>query len=401
MSEKAEGAPEYPLGSEEGLRLEFKSVGALKSPADIAREVVSMLNEAGGEVWIGFGEDKEGRAVVEQDIADVQAEKRKLEESLAQRVKVDTVLESDWRVEVVKRKSGKACLRIVVGSVGVRRPPAAALDQGARFFRRSGSRVRPMEWHEIRERFNEARSTVASTDGAQAVLQSWRRRIEEQKQDLLGIALFPRHSVKFELADEGLHRLLSDPSRAGNRRSGATYGWLNSEANDEPGALSIGPREQREIRLTQSGLLTFQVRLDWLRADRGNSGSRRLHGLWLLEYTVSFLRLARALFESKAEATEFLVDFVMTGAQGWSLPQYQPGSMGFQDAESPGSIWPDRRLNDYRLEQPIQVRYEELLSNPDRIAFRLVKEFYDWCKLPADRIPSAYDRETERFTLTD
>jgi len=163
----------------------------------------------------------------------------------------------------------------------------------------------------------------------------------------------------------------------------------------------FGPKQQREVRLTKSGLLTFQVRLDWLRADRSKPESRRLDGLALLEYTVSFLRLAKALFEANPEAASFLLDFVLTGAKGWSLPQYQPGSMAFQDAARPDSVWPDRRLNDYRLDQPILIAREDLIANSDRIAFRLLTDFYDWNRLPPDRIPSAYDRATERFTLRD
>jgi hypothetical protein len=401
MTSNTEGLREYPLDRAEGLKLEFKRMESLKSPGDIAREVVSMLNEQGGDVWIGFEEDKHGRAIAEQDIPDVDAARGRLEESLAQRIKVDTVREGDWRVEVASRPSGKKCLVVRVGSLGEDRPPAAALDQGPRFFRRSDSRVRPMEWHEIRDRF--LGSSVKSTeDGAGQILRDWRGSFEKQGLDLLGIALVPRDPVSFQIASPDLQVLLADPRLAGNRRSGATYGWPNAEPNEnESGALSIGPRLQREVRLTQRGLLTFQVRLDWLRADRSTPESRRIDGLSLLEYTVSFLRLAKALFQEKPEADSFLLDFVLTGAKGWSLPQHQPGSMGFRDAARSDSIWPDRRLNDYRIDQPIVITRSYLLANPDRIAFRLLMDFYDWNRLPPDRIPNAYDRATERFTLTD
>lgn len=399
MSESTDRLLEDPLGRAEGLNLEFKRMEALKSPSGIAREVVSMLNEQGGDVWIGFEEDKEGRAISEQDIPDASNAARALEESLEKRIQPwDS---RDVRISVPVRKSGRKVLRIEVRNLGEKQLPTAALDDGPRFYRRSGSRVRPMEWHEVRERFLMASTGTAETDEALEVLRDWRRRIEAQKQDLLGIALTPRNAEKFQLADDRLRILLADPSRAGNRRSGATYGWPNSEPNDVPGSLSIGPKDQREISLTQHGLLTFQVRLDWLRADRLDGAGRRLNGLWLLEYTVSFLRLARALFEPRRHADELLLDFVLTGAQAWSLPQYQPGSMGFQVAETPGSPWPDRRLSDYGLEKPMRVAREDLQSNPDRLAFQLVAGFYDWCKLPPDRIPSAYDRATERFTLTD
>jgi len=396
MRERAGSGPEYPLGSVEGLALEFKSVGALKSPAGIAREVVSMLNEQGGEVWIGFSE-RDGRADEEQDVPAPDSAKESLERSLEQRIQ--PWLPGDVRIEVRSRESGKNLLCIKVRSRGGDQLPVAALDDGPRFYRRSGSRVRPMEWYEVRDRFRNSGGTVALETPKQ--LADWRKHIESHKKDLLGLALIPCSEVTFELASPALHRLLSDPRAAGNRSSGATYGWPGAEPNDDLGELGFGPRGEREIRLTKSGLLAFQVRLDWLRAERGDPKSRRLNGLWLLEYSVSFLRLARSLFESNGDAREFLVDFVLTGARGWSLPQYAPGSMGFQVAETPDSPWPDRGLSDYALEKPMKIARDDLMANPDRIGFQLVADFYDWCKLPPDRIPSAYDRRTERFTLTD
>jgi hypothetical protein len=51
-----------PLGETESQKLEFKGKDALKHLPNVSRAVVAMLNTAGGDIWIGLGEEQ-GRAV--------------------------------------------------------------------------------------------------------------------------------------------------------------------------------------------------------------------------------------------------------------------------------------------------------------------------------------------------
>ncbi len=399
MSGITKTTAEHPLGLEEGLELEFKRMEALKNPASIAREVASMLNERGGEVWIGF-EEEGGRAIREQDIPEPEAARRSLEESLSQRLV--PLEEGDVFVRAVVRLSGKHCLLVEVRALTPRtRPPIAALEEGARYFRRVGSRVRPMEWHEIRDRFVDARKNGPQERAIPRGLPLWRKRIETLGTDMFALAIHPSESVSISWADKDVQELLSDPSRAGNRRSGWTYGAAHDGARVDRGFASVGPIGDRELRLSHKGELEFQVRLEYLRARSSDSKAPRLDGLALLEYTVSFFRLAAALYKDRAAMSDFHVDLLLTGAKDWSLPQYPPDSHGFAMGRGRDSPWPDKRLGDYALEQPLPIMRSDLFENPDRIAFRLVRDFYAWCGLPEDRVPRQYDRRTERLVLTD
>jgi hypothetical protein len=70
-----------PIGACEDHRTEFKRQDALRKLEPISHAVVSMLNAAGGNVWIGVIEQDE-RWVGVEPIADAENEARRLQDHL-------------------------------------------------------------------------------------------------------------------------------------------------------------------------------------------------------------------------------------------------------------------------------------------------------------------------------
>jgi len=62
--------PRSLLGQDEDNHLEFKEAEALRTPANIAREVVGFLNANDGDIWVGIKEEG-GRAIELQQIPDM------------------------------------------------------------------------------------------------------------------------------------------------------------------------------------------------------------------------------------------------------------------------------------------------------------------------------------------
>ena len=391
-----------PIGRREGLKLEFKSVGSLDRPLSIAREVVAMLNAEGGKVWIGLSET-DGIATREENVPDAGKQKDRLWNVFLE--KIDPEPREDVLIEVVSGSGGVSLLCIDVRR-DEKRGPYALRGESLLFLRRVDHRVRAMTREEI---LGKEPSTL---DEATRALGLRRDAILALPDDRFWLAFQPSppgaldaSALKVRVRD-----LLSDPTRAGNRRSGWNYGLPSSRDLRLEGNAAAGTRVAREdvdggkVAIAGDGCVEFEIPLSFLENDQklDRRETRELHPLALLEYVVSATRLVRALREPLEELglqnVSFLVDFAITRAKGWTIPEYAPGTHGYRLPKT----WPPHELGE--VLQPrarLQFPVEQLASNPDRVGFRVVKEIYEILGLTDDRIPAAYDRAREFLTLTD
>ena len=139
--------PKRLLGKAESDHLEFKEAAALRRPANIGREVVGFLNAGGGDIWVGV-EEKDGRAVGFQPIADIERARSALLDHL-----IDTI-EPPFRSDEVDVKCEGDLIHVTVKK-GMRLPYAQR-DSGRRFWIRIDHRLREMSREEIGKEFAKA-----------------------------------------------------------------------------------------------------------------------------------------------------------------------------------------------------------------------------------------------------
>lgn len=377
-----------PLGGRESLRLEFKRAAVLKDPFDLARTLVAMLNASGGEVWVGVAE-KDGVAVALEGIESIERERIRLRDYLAETLEPDA---DGIAIEPRTFPEGGPVFQLTVEPKAARRP-YAALRKGMRYFGiRAGDRVRPMTRDEI---LGAPRSGRSTSKPASTALNARRERVLGSSSSLFWIALqHEDESTDWNDLDR-FRELLTEPARSGNRRGGWSFRLPLAQPRREKTSLVLGSPAGKCTWIHTDGGLESQVLLRDL--EHSPEPTHDLHPLALLEYAVSYFRLARAIFEA-AGVTDghVLLDFALTRTSGWKLPAFPPGTYGHVfEHEGP------HPLQDVVLPRPMRIEARSVIQAPDRLGFDIVKRIYAWHDLSEDRIPAQYDRAAERLSLTD
>ena len=377
---------EIPLGKREDLHLEFKSMDSLKDPENIAREVVAMLNEEGGEVWVGLGEE-EGRAVLVEAIPDAERESRRLHDYL---VDVIEPPPDAREVHVVIRESdeGKNVLCIETAPSSDRKP-YAFLRKGGRFYvTRVGARIRPMTRDEVLSR--QSTDLDGGIELAEKKILSAREEVLVDRRQVFWLRFEPGAKVSLDIQSPRLEDVLQDPRASGNRPTG----WHFSEFTSRPQLhqdVVVAADEYRKVEIRRDGGLGFVSPLETL-YWKGEETD-----IWpplLLEYIVSAFRMARVIYLGTLNPQDtVVVDLVLTGARGWKLRAGTPGNW-FSKPKVMQS-------NDLVLAQPLTFRLSEIDGEPDRCAYRLIERVYEAFGIRREGIPNLFDPESGRLVLPE
>ena len=390
------------LGDHESLHCEFKSAAALKSPEVIARGVVAFLNSDGGSLWVGVGEDEQGRAKTFEPIPDVEAELQRLQNLLVDTIEPSPILGHDVKIEIEARQGKDGLLRLTVLRGGGKQAPYALLDKGRRgYHTRTGSRTRFMTREELAASFSDA--AVDQSKPAKA-----REQVEATMIDWIGgpaglrVLVRPVEPIEVEIATLDLYSLLVDASKTGNREVGWTF--VNPAGVLKP----INPRGWRfgkrgDVQwlelFTETGQLEFWVsreRLHW----RGNASE-----LWptcVLELPTSIMRLARTLYSDHHEGKahpDVVLGLGLYGIGDCTLRPHSPESIGYlmpRTAVEPLQQLVDR---DYFASTPVTVSWDELAATPDRCAFHLVAQLYRDFGYDEDQLPREFNRQTGQLVF--
>lgn len=380
-----------PLGEKEDLRKEFKGADALKEPEKIAREVVAMLNAEGGRVWVGIREDK-GFAVEVEPIGDPETEKRKLLDFL-----VDTIeppISSSEVVIGIWEEGGRPVLRVEVDPNEANRPYSFLRKTGRYFVIRVGDRIRPMTREELFRR-------PVGLDRAERLGQAERKVMEDRKAVLAGgrelfwMRLEPAATLSLDIQDRRIKEYLQDPQATGNRSSGWNFSKFNYGPRIRQGTLVTSPDEFLKVEIRSDGGLVFSAPLEALHW-KGEENQ-----IWppvLIEYIVSALRVARAIYQDHLqEGDSVVVDLVLAGLQGWIL---RPGAPGIWfSANRPRKFSED----DFALIRPFVFRFKELASDsgPDRCGYRLIERVYEAFGIRREDIPKLFDPDSGRLIMPE
>ncbi len=353
-----------------------------------------MLNAEGGNVWVGLREE-EGRAVAVDAIADPEGEKDRLLNYL-----VDTIeppISSE--VSIGLRDEGQGTvLRVEVNSEGVKGEgtPYAFLRKGGRHFViRVGNRIRPMTREEI---FRGSGRPILDEhlQKTEFKVMEERRRILEAGEELLWLRLEPAAKVSLDIQDTKYEEFLQNPQATGNRLSGWNFSKFTYRPRIRPaGRLITSSEELLKVEIRRDGGLLFSAPLEAL-YWKGDEDQ-----IWppvLIEYIVSALRLARAIYQGPLRPRDaVVVDLLLSGLKDWKL---RPGTPGVWFSGNRPKVFTE---DDFVLAQPLVFRFEELDSDsgPDRCGYRLIERVYEAFELRREAIPNIFDPQSGRLTLHD
>lgn len=371
-------AKPIPLGKQEHQHLEFKGRDALRDPATIGREVVSMLNADGGEVWVGIREDR-GVAVEVEGIDDPGRAARVLFDYLIETIEPPP--RDEVRIVEVREATGRVALRIDVKPAGRRRPYAYVRRGGRHFVIRVGDRVRPLAREEL---FPERVESYAAQAWGQ-MRNALEKELESARADRtprLWLSLQPV-KARIEL-DRSILRYFTDYAETGNRRTGWTFVDPHEQPELRRGRIIYGRSNYRRTELRDDGGIRFTVPLDHL-YWKGDANT-----LWpypLIEYPVSVFRLASKVYGSFSTPDDDRVgvQLALVGAEGWKLKAGSPNTVQWV-VQGPKAF----RGKDI-VTRLLEQRWRDIVEYPDRGAYPLIKAVYEEFGFFGDDIAPEFD----------
>ena len=118
----------------------------------------------------------------------------------------------------------------------------------------------------------------------------------------------------------------------------------------------------------------------------------------LIEYPVSAFRIAARVYGAQqTTAFRLLADLSLFDVQDRGLRAGSPESFRFA-YEEPRYLEDDREI---LFERPLEFSRAEVIDEPDRCGFRLLRRVYQAFGLGEKDIPSYYDRRAGRLILPE
>jgi hypothetical protein len=376
-----------PLGEQEDQHLALKGRDSLRERdrLSIGRDVVSMLNAGGGEIWIGIAEQG-GRAVAVEPIPDVEPARRSLQDHLMDVVEPPPTHE-EVQVEIVGN-----VLRILVRPYPNRGPHGLKGAGGAVYFPlRNGAAIRPMTRHEQRAAFLGEREESDRLGDALRRMLDGRIALQGQRRERLSLRVAPAREISLSGRQDQVVELLRDPELTGSRRSSAwtvANPYLQPEEHADGRVTSSWPSSPVEagdwyrMEVRRDGTIHYEAGLERF-SHHGARGRQRttdappeLWPLAIAELPVSVMRLAATIYAGHlGDDDHVIADLALIGLHGWRL---RPGSPRFL---GPHVMWnfPEAAVfegQDLLLPDPLVFGWAEVKANPDRCGFRIVRQVY-------------------------
>lgn len=394
-----------PLGQVEDQQLEFKSAAVLDNPEKIAREVVAMLNAQGGEVWIGLREE-DGRAMEIEPISEADSRKERLHDHL-----VDTLEPAptgdEVTIEIVpltKADKSEHLLRIYAEPKPNRRPYAYLRTGAWNFPIRVGARLRPMSRDEVKQGFSGSYvDNPDTTATAEERLIDLRQQALAEGLEGLWLAVAPLSPLDLQVQASLFEEIATDPRASGNRKTGwnfartVDYPQLSTHAIRWGGGYGPEhagrPSVEVQVEITETGEAHFYASFGAL--------ARKGHDIWpftLLEYPVSAFRMLKRIFTEQTDTSfNLLADLALLGLKDRQLAAGSPGDFSFdlRDAQS----FEDG--DDLVLASPLAFERREIVKEPDRCAFRLLRKIYQGFGYREDAIPREFSRASGRLIFPE
>ena len=408
----------------ESQTLEFKATFDHRNDdarLELLGDVVSMANGGGGYLVFGVRDDGRGRA---QSFAEAALMNRS--DSMVQSIGAlcqDHIAERIEGIEIQPRNvNGNSVILVRIPMSG-RRPHMVTLGHRTHFLTRYRDGKREMSLAEIREAFvnepiglrlagieaslahlggflvrdqQEKELTEASqasvsdallrAEDGRALADVMRRRFENEVGErpflwLSATPVTPRPRL-LPLGQPEVDSLLSAPP--GDRPDGWNMAGLYTTRRRSLTGLELGTKEYKYLEVFENGHLEFWTPLDehfcWNQSEEERRIRPRLHPCPVVEYPVSFLRLAAALLEAAGYPDDRLIQLEYRNAAGYILRPGHPQSISFlmQSDRSKPFAQPHLRIAPRRVSG---------ILSPDEVAFDLLSDVYRAFGVEAGGIP--------------
>ena len=391
--------PGILLGKYEDHSLEFKGAAAIARPERIAREVVGMLNAAGGAIWIGVAEH-DGVATRLEDVPEHIRRIGSLQDHL-----LDCIEPPPRNADVTCTPVTKAGTTVVHVQVAAgnseRRPFAHVLDHRWRFYVRVGEKLRDMGRDEVRKAFAEAATARQKHEtGSDLALGAARKELAARRHHFLqheaagmwiGMSTSPALTVP--TGAEAVQALLRDPKLTGNRDAGWNFANPYIAPRIDEGGVSSKLKGDFRCRIGDSGTLDLFIARDDLHWQHEGE----LYGFVVLEHPVALCRLMKKLLADYGDDSErtVIADLAIKGIEGWRLRPHSPDAAGHRFREP--ALLEDR--DDIFFRAPAEVDAAEVLARPDGLGLRLARQVYRAFGYGDEKLPREADLSLEELRL--
>lgn len=394
------------LGVEEHQRLDFKESLSLARDGEkleFLRDVVAMTNGGGGYFIYGAQENDRAQCSGFKSVDDseiiLQAMNQVILDGIAERI--------TGHIIKTHEVGGKKIVTLYLPPESPQRPYMVVKDKRSDFWCRYGKDKRSMSAAEIRSMFQGdtierrldqieetlrrlATKTSAEAETAQqealvketgriqdltnpAILrrtlrESFRKRLSKERPSLFRISLTPTSPRKMlSSANEAqVRQLIEHPPL--QRYGGWNVGGLR-DIRRRQGALTSGDDSHYELVVWENGAIEFindVSHLGWAAEKFGVANHIYFHPYPLIEYLVSFVRLAKAIYDVLGYVGDLLLEYEIVGIEGAILRPYSPKAWGFM------------RESRVLEQEAISALHEgsDFGSAPDSWAFEVAKDIY-------------------------
>ena len=409
----------------ERQHVEFKATFEYKKDAakmELLRDVVAMANGGGGYLIIGVRDDGHGRAqtfaepaLMANPDSVIQAIRSLCHDHIAERIE---------GIEIRRRDVNGNIVLMARVPVSGRRPHMVTLNHGTTFVTRVEDGKREMSLGEIREAFVNAPMglrldsidarisdlfrTLTRSDGkkeltkaletggvsdallraedGRVVAEVMRERFEGEVGNspylwLSATAVAPRRHL-IALDQPEVAAVLSEPP--GSRPNGWNMAGLDYRRRRSMNGVELGAKERAYLEVYENGHLEFWTTIGELFCWRQSMDERRirprLYPYAVVEYPVSFLRLASAVLSRAGYSGEVLIQLQYRNVGGYILRPGRPEEIGFESPLVPSTPFAEPYLR-------IGPRHVPGNRDPDAVGFELLKSVYRAFGVEVDGIP--------------